>query len=155
MSLQSYCQETELQPINADSAEVLVFQARREHRNVISSDKIWSLPRLESPAMKHLRLFSSNALIVSALLFAASEIKLDPLPAPLSNNAVAQVKSRGALYIFSMMGIGPKKTWDAISNAAYVLDPDTAKWSEMRSVPGTAGRIAAVAAGAREHVATS
>src|SRR5205823_11734256 len=102
----------------------------------------------ESPAMKHLRLFSSNALIVSALLFAASEIKLDPLPAPLSNNAVAQVKSRGALYIFSMMGIGPKKTWDAISNAAYVLDPDTAKWSEMRSVPGTAGRIAAVAAGA-------
>ena len=152
MSLQSYCQETELQPINADSAEVLVFQARREHRNVISSDKIWSLPRLESPAMKHLRLFSSNALIVSAMLFAASEIKLDPLPAPLSNNAVAQVKSRGALYIFSMMGIGPKKTWDAISNAAYVLDPDTAKWSEMRSVPGTAGRIAAVAAGAREHV---
>src|SRR5439155_26838607 len=96
MSLQSYCQETELQPINADSAEVLVFQARREHRNVISSDKIWSLPRLESPALKHLRLFSSNALIVSALIFAASEIKLDPHPSYITNIEVAQVNSSGA-----------------------------------------------------------
>jgi N-acetylneuraminic acid mutarotase len=93
-----------------------------------------------------------GALILSALPFAVPELKLDPLPAPLSNNAVAQVKSRGAVYLLSMMGIGPKKTWDAISNAAYMLDPDTAKWEQIRSVPGTAGRIAAVAVGAREHV---
>jgi N-acetylneuraminic acid mutarotase len=96
--------------------------------------------------------FVSSTLLLSAFLFAATDLELDPLPAALSNNAVAQVKSRGALYLFSMMGIGPKKTWDAISNSAYVLDPDTAKWEEMRAVPGTAGRIAAVAVGAREHV---
>jgi N-acetylneuraminic acid mutarotase len=89
---------------------------------------------------------------VSGLLFAADLLKFDPLPVPISNNAVASVKSRGSLLLFSLMGIGPKKTWDATSNSAYVLDPDTGKWSEMRPVPGTAGRLAAVAVGAREHV---
>jgi N-acetylneuraminic acid mutarotase len=97
--------------------------------------------------------FGSVLLVVlPGLLSAAPLAKFDPLPVPLANNAVASVKSRGALLLFSLMGIGPKKTWDAISNAAYSLDPDTGKWAEVRSVPGTAGRIAAVAVGAREHI---
>src|SRR5712691_4725401 len=86
------------------------------------------------------------------LLFAAPLPKFDPLPAPLSNNAVASVKSRGSLLLFSLMGLGPKKTWDATTNAAYSLDPDTGKWAEVHAVPGTVGRLAAAAAGAREHI---
>src|SRR5258708_39070559 len=53
-----------------------------------------------------------------------------------------------------MMGIGPKKAWDATSSSAYMLDSeaDTGKWVEVRSVPGTVGRLAATAVGAREHI---
>ena len=91
-------------------------------------------------------------LAFAGILLAVPLPKYEPLPAPVSNNAVASVKTRGSFLLFSMMGIGAKKTWDAASNAAYSLDTDTGKWSEVRSVPGTAGRIAAVAAGAREHI---
>ncbi len=89
--------------------------------------------------------------ILSGPLFAA-ERKIQPLPAPVSNNAVASLKTHVGLRLYSLMGIGPKKTWDAVSNAVYSLDPDTGAWSEVRPVPGTAGRIAAAAAGARDHV---
>src|SRR5258705_11424514 len=89
---------------------------------------------------------------LAGLLFAVPLPKYEPLPAPLSNNAVASVKTRGSLLLFSLMGMGPKKTWDATSNAGYSLDTDPGKWAEVHSVPGTAGRLAAAAAGAREHV---
>jgi N-acetylneuraminic acid mutarotase len=91
-------------------------------------------------------------LIFSGIIFAASEPKIQPLPAPVSNNAVASLRTRGQSFVFSFMGIGPKKTWDAITNAAYSLDLETGKWTELHPVPGTAGRIAAAAVGAREHV---
>jgi len=100
---------------------------------------------------RHCRLVLLTTL--TGLLFAATPLpKFDPLPLPLSDNAVASVKSRGALLLFSMMGIGPKKTWDAISNSAFSLDPETGKWAEVHAVPGTAGRLAAAAVGAREHI---
>ena len=54
---------------------------------------------------------------------------------------MASVKTRGSLLLFSLMGMGPKKTWDATSNAAYSLDTDTGKWDEVHSVPGTVGRL--------------
>ena len=87
-----------------------------------------------------------------ALLFAVPLPKFEPLPTLLSNNAVAEVKTRGSLLLYSFMGIGPKKTWDAVTRAGYYLDIDTGKWSLTHPVPGTAGRIAAVAAGARDHI---
>lgn len=89
---------------------------------------------------------------VAELLFGVPLPKYEPLPAPLCNNAVASVKTRGSLLLFSLMGMGPKKTWDATSNAAYSLDTDTGKWAEVHAVPGTIGRLAAAAAGAREHI---
>jgi N-acetylneuraminic acid mutarotase len=88
----------------------------------------------------------------AGILFAVPLPKYEPLPAPFSNNAVASVKSRGSLMLYSLMGMGPKKTWDSTSNSAYVLDPDNGKWAEIHSVPGTVGRLAASAAGAREHI---
>jgi N-acetylneuraminic acid mutarotase len=82
----------------------------------------------------------------------AADSKYAPLPVPLSNNAVASVKVKGSWLLLSFMGIGAKKTWDAITNSAYSMDPDTGKWLEIRAVPGTTGRIAASAVGAREQV---
>jgi len=91
-------------------------------------------------------------LLLAATLHAAEEPKLSPLPSPVSNNAVAISHDSKNLQIFSFMGIGPKKTWDAITNRAYRLDLKTGKWTELRPVPGVAGRLAAAAAAFHEQV---
>jgi N-acetylneuraminic acid mutarotase len=85
-------------------------------------------------------------------VFAADEPKLSPLPAPLSNNAVAISHDEGGPRIFSFMGIGPKKTWDAITTSAYEMDPGSGKWTEKRPVPGVAGRLAASAIALHDQV---
>jgi N-acetylneuraminic acid mutarotase len=90
-------------------------------------------------------------LLQAVTLHAAEEPKLGPLPAPVSNNAVAIAHGKN-LAIFSFMGIGPKKTWDDVTNRAYRLDLNTGKWTELRPVPGVAGRLAASAAAFHEQV---
>ncbi len=85
-------------------------------------------------------------------LHAAEEPKLSPLPAPVSNNAVAISHDEGGARIFSFMGIGPKKTWDATTTSAYEMDPDSGKWTEKRPVPGVAGRLAASAVALHDQV---
>ncbi len=85
-------------------------------------------------------------------LHAASEPKFSPLPAPVSNNAVAISHDEGGARVFSFMGIGPKKTWDAITSSAYEMDPETGKWTEKRPVPGVAGRLAASAVALHDQV---
>ena len=75
-----------------------------------------------------------------------------PLPVPVSNNAVASAKVGKHEVLFSFMGIGAKKTWDAITNAAYSLDLTKGKWTELHPVPGPAGRIGASAAAARQQI---
>ena len=102
------------------------------------------------PAMKKL-LPVLLCLLLHASLHAAEQPKLSPLPSPVSNNAVA-ISHDKTLQIFSFMGIGAKKTWDAITNSAYRLDLNTGKWSELRPVPGVAGRLAASAAAFHEQV---
>jgi len=99
------------------------------------------------------RLFFFVVLLLASagVLLAAPESKFEQLPASVSNNAVALLKTRSHGVGFSFMGIGAKKTWDAITNAAYVLDMETGKWSEIRPVPGTAGRLAAGAVAVRDH----
>jgi N-acetylneuraminic acid mutarotase len=91
-------------------------------------------------------------LLLALFLQAADEPKLNPLPAPVSNNAVAILHQGRDSKVFSFMGIGLKKTWDAITNQAFQMDLSTGKWKEMRSVPGVAGRLAASAAALREQV---
>jgi hypothetical protein len=83
-------------------------------------------------------------------LLAADQPKIPPMPAAVSNNAVAAL--RGGLDLYSLMGIGPKKTWDDITNRVYVFHLQGAKWSEERPVPGVAGRLGASAVGARGQV---
>src|SRR5262249_44532705 len=87
-----------------------------------------------------------------SLVNLAALAQVPPLPSPVSNNAVASLKIGKHEVLFSFMGIGSKKTWDAISNSAFMLDPSAEKWTELRPVPGPAGRIGAAAIGAREQV---
>jgi hypothetical protein len=91
-------------------------------------------------------------LILAASLHAADEPKLSPLPAPVSNNAVAISHDEGGARIFSFMGIGPRKTWDAITTNAYEMDPASGQWIEKRPVPGVAGRLAASAVALHDQV---
>lgn len=90
--------------------------------------------------------------VLAAHLRAAEEPKLSPLPAPVSNNAVAVSHDEGGPKIFSFMGIGPKKTWDAITTSTYEMDLNSGKWTEMRPVPGVAGRVAASAVALHDQV---
>jgi N-acetylneuraminic acid mutarotase len=48
--------------------------------------------------------------------------------------------------------MGAKKSWDAVTNTGFYLDPDWDQWYPLKSVPGTAGRIDASAIGARGSV---
>jgi N-acetylneuraminic acid mutarotase len=92
------------------------------------------------------------AVLLLAEVLPAAYAQVPPLPAPVSNNAVASLKVGKHELLFSFMGIGAKKTWDAITNTAYVLDPGSDKWTELRPVPGPAGRIGASAIGARQQI---
>src|SRR5271165_5653102 len=88
-------------------------------------------------------------IVICTQLVFAQDLKLAHLPEPVTNNAVASLKIHGGVLLFSFMGVGPKKTWDAVSNKAYYLDPDWDKWYPLKPIPGTAGRIGAAAEAAR------
>jgi N-acetylneuraminic acid mutarotase len=109
------------------------------------------------PRAIFLLLLAAACLILSAQEAAPPSLRaewreLPPLPSPISNNAVANVRAGGRAYIFSMMGIGPKKTWDAITPAAWAFETKSREWVLLRPVPGPGGRLAAVAAGIGEKV---
>src|SRR5712691_10858658 len=77
---------------------------------------------------------------------AANEWRLLPsLPEPLSNNAVASIVRRDRALIFSFMGIGESKTFDAITRKALLYDSRRSAWFALPPVPGPSGRIAASA----------
>ena len=103
--------------------------------------------------MKKLPVFLLPLLFVAlcaAFLLAAENSRVPPMPVAVSNNAVAALKS--GIELYSLMGVGTKKTWDDITNKMYVLRFKTGKWVEGRPVPGVAGRLAASAVGARGQV---
>jgi len=88
------------------------------------------------------------ALVLSAAVgLGADEKKLPPMPAAVSGNAVASLKD--GLQLFSLMGVGPRKTWDDVTNQVYIMNLAHASWSEGRQVPGVVGRVGAAAAGAK------
>ncbi len=101
---------------------------------------------------KLLKAFLLPVIVVATVFPLRSAAQPAPLPVPLSNNAVASAKVGKREAIFSFMGIGPKKTWDDITNVAYSQDLSTGKWAELHPVPGPAGRIGASAIAAREQI---
>jgi len=98
--------------------------------------------------MKRLTLFLP--VLCAVILLAADQSKIPPMPIAVSNNAVAAL--RGGLDVYSLMGIGTKKTWNDITNKVYVFHIVGAKWAEERPVPGVAGRLGASAIGARGQI---
>jgi hypothetical protein len=99
--------------------------------------------------MKKLPLFLLPVLC-AVFLLAADQPKIPAMPAAVSSNAVASLK--GGLELYSLMGVGPRKTWDDITNQVYILHLASGKWSDGRPVPGVAGRLGASAVGARGQV---
>ena len=85
-----------------------------------------------------------------AVAFGSDEKNIPSMPAAVSGNAVASV--RDGLEIFSFMGVGPRKTWDDVTNQVYVLDLGHPKWREGRTVPGVGGRLGASAAGVKDLI---
>ncbi|HKH99299.1 MAG TPA: hypothetical protein VJ999_09340 [Candidatus Sulfotelmatobacter sp.] len=103
--------------------------------------------------MKKLPAFFLSLLLpvlCAIFLLAAEHPKIPPMPVAVSNNAVASLKN--GIEVYSLMGVGTKKTWDDITNKMYVLRFKSGKWIEGRPVPGVAGRLAASAVGARGQV---
>lgn len=94
--------------------------------------------------------FLFTLLLGAALLPAADAPKIANMPAAVSSNAVASLK--GGLELFSIMGVGPRKTWDDVTNRVYIFNLASGKWREGRPVPGVAGRLGASAIGARGKV---
>jgi N-acetylneuraminic acid mutarotase len=97
------------------------------------------------------RLFAFSLPVLCAVfLLAADQPKIPPMPTAVTSNAVASLK--GGIEVFSMMGIGTKKTWDDVSNKLYILPFRSGKWIEGHPVPGVAGRLGASAIGAKGQV---
>src|ERR1700733_15561507 len=97
--------------------------------------------------MKKLSVFCLLA-FSATISWGQDEPKFPPMPAAVSNNAVAGLK--GGFELFSLMGVGPKKNWDDVTNQVYILTiAHTGKWSKGRSVPGPVGRLNAAAGGAK------
>jgi N-acetylneuraminic acid mutarotase len=98
---------------------------------------------------KILLLILALTLIVASAT--AAEEQLQPLPVPVSNNAVVGIKVNGQLLVYSMTGLGSKKIWSAVTNAAYALNVKYDTWTPIKPVPGS-GRLGAVAAGVKEQI---
>ncbi len=101
-------------------------------------------------AMKKLSAFVLLVLCAVILQGASDESKIPSMPAPVSGNAVASLKN--GFELFSIMGLGPRKTWDDVSNKVYVMTLARPKWHESHPVPGVAGRLGASAAGAKGQI---
>ena len=84
------------------------------------------------------------------LLWAADQPKIPPMPEAVTGNAVASLS--GGLEVYSLMGIGTKKTWDSVTNKIFVLRLKSGKWAEGRAVPGVAGRLGASAIGVKGQI---
>src|SRR5579863_2682596 len=88
--------------------------------------------------------------LFAAVLFGADQPKIPPMPIAVTSNSIASLKS--GIEVYSLMGIGTKRTWDDVSNKMYVLSLKSGKWVEGRPVPGVAGRVGSAAISAKGQV---
>ena len=88
--------------------------------------------------------------VCCALALLAAEPKIPPMPDAVTGNAVASL--RNGIEVYSMMGLGTKKTWDAVTNNMFMMKLSSGKWMEGKPVPGVAGRLGASAVGARGQI---
>ena len=78
------------------------------------------------------------------------------LPQPLSNNAVSNFAFGDSRGLVSFLGLGSKKTWQDISNAAVLINipesGDSISIESLPAVPVDHGLLAGVAAATSTHV---
>jgi N-acetylneuraminic acid mutarotase len=86
-----------------------------------------------------------------AATLATAQEQLDPLPVPLTNNAVTVAKVQGQTLVYSFMGLGASKSWDVVKNSAYALNLKYGRWTTIRSIQGS-GRLGAAAVSVGEEV---
>jgi N-acetylneuraminic acid mutarotase len=72
--------------------------------------------------------------------------ELAPLPVPVSNNAVAAVRTWRREYLVSFNGLGEGKTSADTLASTFVYDSRSRNWIEADPVPGGVGRLASAAA---------
>ena len=75
-----------------------------------------------------------------------------PLPAPVTNNAVASLPLPGGTHLFSFLGLDSTKASAGITRRAFSYDGGSNEWREIRPVPGPTGRLAAAAAGFEDRI---
>lgn len=93
-------------------------------------------------------LLSALALLVATVCLGE---QLEPLPSPVTDNAVTSVRVEGQDLVYSFMGLGAGKAWNSVSNIANALNVGYNKWTTIRPLPGP-GRLGASAASARDQV---
>ena len=89
-------------------------------------------------------------LLCAATTLGVDQKNIPSMPAAVSGNAVAVLEN--GLEIVSLMGVGPKRTWDDVTNKVYTMSLAHPKWREGRTVPGVAGRVNAAAVGAKSLI---
>lgn len=80
---------------------------------------------------------------------------LPDLPEPVSNNAIAQVRTTEGDWLISFMGLGAGKSWQDVHNKVWALhiaapDKTQTSWQARSPVPSSLplkGRLAAIAVG--------
>src|SRR5579871_5556183 len=115
--------------------------------------RYWVLPlftRRRNISTMTKRLSLLLPVLCAILLLASDQPKIPPMPAAVTGNAVAALNN--GIEVYSLMGIGTKKTWDDVTNKVYVLRMKSGKWVEGRPVPGVAGRLGASAVAAKGKI---
>lgn len=100
-----------------------------------------------------MKLFAALLLpILCAVAIGSEDLqsRIPPIPAAVTENAVTTL--RNGLEVYSIMGIGPKRTWDDVTSQVYILHIASGKWSAGRPVPGVAGRLGASAISAKDKI---
>ncbi len=72
--------------------------------------------------------------------------ELPQLPRPVTNNAVASVKTDDNEYLVSFAGLGEGRTHADTLDNTWVFNGSTGEWAEAAPLPGGVGRLAAAAA---------
>jgi len=95
-----------------------------------------------------MRMFFAGFMLLAFECACAQVIDIESLPAlqqPVSNNAVTLLSTEEGVYLYSFLGLGSGKTWRDTTSAAAVLNPGAETWTQLSTVPGGLGRLAASA----------
>lgn len=65
-----------------------------------------------------------------------------PMPMPVSNNAVTGVEINGNNYVYSFGGIDSTKIWSGITKKSFRYDVTNDLWDTILDLPDTLGKIA-------------